>query len=114
MIAGALILASIATPLGAVAVDLGHGAPTVVIRYETQERLGGIAVPGKRGWCWYPRTGFVRGSLLVDRGGRHRRFRLIDGAERAHDLIFEKGQLIVRHHGDDQPLGRCCARAKES
>lgn len=63
-------------------------------------------------WCRVGTGDYVRGSNRVDRGGRNRNIRLIDRRERAVDMYWRDGRLVLMRAGRqvkaiDVPANRC-------
>jgi hypothetical protein len=63
-------------------------------------------------WCRVGTGGYVRGSNRVDRGGRNPSIRLIDRRERADDMYWRDGRLILMRGGKqvgvlDVPANGC-------
>ena len=50
-------------------------------------------------WCRVGTGDYIRGSTLVDRGGRNRGIRMIDRSERAVDMYWLGGRLVLMQRG---------------
>lgn len=50
-------------------------------------------------WCRVGTGDYVRGSTLVDRGGKNRSIRMIDRSERAVDMYWRGGRLVLMKRG---------------
>ena len=53
------------------------------------------------GWCHVAAGDYVRGSAIIDRGGKRRGIRLIDRQERLTELRREGGLLVLHRGGRD-------------
>jgi hypothetical protein len=63
-------------------------------------------------WCRVGTGDYVRGSNRIDRGGRSPSIRLIDRRERAVDMYWRDGRLVLIHRGRqiralDAPANGC-------
>lgn len=80
----------------------GEGRVAVVFPETTKGRARGRAMIYLRmndQWCQVGTGDYVRGSNRVDRGGRNPSIRLIDGRERAVDMYWSDGRLVLMRGG---------------
>ena len=61
----------------------------------------GIYAWSDAGWCHVATGDYVRGSTIIDRGGKRRGIRLIDRQERLTELRREGGLLVLYRGGRD-------------
>lgn len=77
-----------------------HGEGRVRVTWPTagrdgRRRLALIHLWTGQRWCLAGKGRYLRGNTRADRGGKHRSIVLIDSAERAIELSWWQGRLLV-------------------